>query len=181
MYVTVLSNSVLYYNKIFPGYQPSQLVKRRKTNVSRTISVLTFRVLIRDGPWNVGFFTALPIDTAGSPGIFYYTMLPWKLQVIHLFYIVFCLQIKSSLWEGGLRCIGLVWSPLLNNSHHVSNEVIIVMWHRQTYTERSGFLHTCQAGKWRKCQNTIIGKCKKWGEIRCYHYFISTRLKDTEL
>jgi hypothetical protein len=34
------------YNKIFPGYQPYQLVKRRKTNVSRTISVLVFRVLM---------------------------------------------------------------------------------------------------------------------------------------
>jgi hypothetical protein len=34
------------YNKIFPGYQPYQLVKRRKANVSRTISVLVFRVLM---------------------------------------------------------------------------------------------------------------------------------------
>jgi hypothetical protein len=34
------------YNKIFPGYQPCQLVKQRKTNVSRTICVLVFRVLM---------------------------------------------------------------------------------------------------------------------------------------
>jgi hypothetical protein len=32
------------YNKIFSDYQPCQLVKRRKNNVSRTISVLFLRV-----------------------------------------------------------------------------------------------------------------------------------------
>jgi hypothetical protein len=34
------------YSKIFSNYQPRKLVKRRKTNVSRTISVLVLRVLI---------------------------------------------------------------------------------------------------------------------------------------
>lgn len=33
---------------------------------------------------------------------------------------------KGSLWEGGVRCIGLVWSPLINNSHQVSNELMHV-------------------------------------------------------
>jgi hypothetical protein len=41
-----------------------------KTNVSKTISVLVFRVLIededRDGLRNVGFFTAQPYDLADS-------------------------------------------------------------------------------------------------------------------
>jgi hypothetical protein len=38
--------TVTTYNKIFPGYQPRQMAKfRKKTNVSRTISVLVLRVL----------------------------------------------------------------------------------------------------------------------------------------
>jgi hypothetical protein len=40
------SNSTLLYDEIFSGYQPGQMVERRKkTNVSKTISVLVLRVL----------------------------------------------------------------------------------------------------------------------------------------
>jgi hypothetical protein len=41
------------FNKIFPGYQPCKLVKRRKNNVSRTISVLILRVLMYLGNQSV--------------------------------------------------------------------------------------------------------------------------------
>jgi hypothetical protein len=66
------ANYVILYNKMFSGYQPCQLVTSEKTNVSRTISVLVLRVLMT------------PIYTAGSPRTFYYTKLPWKLQVIYV-------------------------------------------------------------------------------------------------
>ncbi|KDR13867.1 arylsulfatase B-like [Zootermopsis nevadensis] len=34
--------------------------------------------------------------------------------------------IKQSLWEGGVRCIGLVWSPMINSSQRASNELMHV-------------------------------------------------------
>jgi hypothetical protein len=60
-----------FYNKIIPGYQPCQLVKRWKKP--------TFQgsVPLRRGQrWSSKlwfFFASKPIDTGGSLGIFYYT------------------------------------------------------------------------------------------------------------
>jgi hypothetical protein len=83
------------YNKNFSGYQPRQVVEWRKTNISRTMSILVLRVLKwlefpsvsyiyqplqypededGDGPRNVGFFTIQPLDAAGSPRRFCYTV-----------------------------------------------------------------------------------------------------------
>jgi len=44
-----------------------------------------------------------------------------------LFSIISGLQVKATLWEGGVRCVGLVWSPLINESRRVSNEVITLV------------------------------------------------------
>jgi hypothetical protein len=51
-HVWLVAFTATLYNKKFSGYHPCQLVKRRKPDVSRTISVLVFRVLmylIHDG------------------------------------------------------------------------------------------------------------------------------------
>jgi len=48
-------------------------------------------------------------------------------------FIISGLQAKATLWEGGVRCVGLVWSPLINESRRVSNEVITSVQHAGTH------------------------------------------------
>jgi hypothetical protein len=102
-------------NNIFPGYQPCQLVKRQKTNVSRTISVLVFRALMYLENQSMSYIGlpefhvhdgVLANGTSLPPLIFFHTCL-----LIFLSKLVIIWAASASVHERGTRAgLHMTWT-----------------------------------------------------------------------
>jgi len=46
--------------------------------------------------------------------------------------------VKNTLWEGGVRAAGLIWSPLLKKSQRVSNQTMHIIDWLPTLLEAAG-------------------------------------------
>lgn len=52
--------------------------------------------------------------------------------------------VKNTLWEGGVRGAGLIWSPMLENVNRVSNQTIHISdWLPTLYAAAGGNIRYC--------------------------------------
>jgi hypothetical protein len=112
------------HNKIFPGYQPCQLVKRRKNQ--------RFKDHLCPRPQDA--------EHPGSPRTFYYRSSPWKLQIIHV-----CLWLtkeigKSVTYKGNnFQLYGVISIVSLIPQQYtlICNNETQWQWHMQNWWEHS--------------------------------------------
>ena len=59
---------------------------------------------------------------------------------MYMIYLMNDFQVKDTLWEGGVRGAGLIWSPLLKTAPRVSEQMMNVQDWLPTFYEAAGIV-----------------------------------------
>lgn len=74
--------------------------------------------------------------------------------------------VKNTLWEGGVRGAGLIWSPLIKSSERVSKQVFhIVDWLPTLFSAAGGDIQFSLVVEVQKLRVTKYSLCRNLGEI----------------
>lgn len=67
--------------------------------------------------------------------------------------------VKNTLWEGGVRAAGFIWSPMIEESRRVSNQTIHISDWLPTLLDAAGYNTTLVLGKLNSVFTILILHC----------------------